>query len=91
MVTYKFFKYKDTWRYRAKAETDVRDVDTRALNVLGVLGGPKVVVHRKIENSPDHELVITVENGFITKAEIAEDFMNGLRFTEVNEFTITEF
>lgn len=87
----RFFKYKQEWRYKPKAADEAKPVDTYALEkVLGVVGGPKVVVIRKHPTIPDHEYHITVENGFITKAEIGEDFMNGMSFSETLEFTVNE-
>lgn len=86
-----FYRYKKDWMYRPKAAAVGKSVDTYALEkVLGVVGGPKVVVIRKHESSPDNEYHITVENGFITKAELGEDFMNGMSFNEITEFRINE-
>lgn len=86
-----FYRYKNDWMYRPKAAATGKPIDTYALEkVLGVVGGPKVVVIRKHPTIPDHEYHITVENGFITKAEIGEDFMNGMSFSETLEFTVNE-
>lgn len=86
-----FYRYKNDWMYRPKAAAVGKPIDTYALEkVLGVVGGPKVIVCRKHPTSPDHEYQITIENGFITKAELGEDFSNGMCFSEVFEFTIDE-
>ena len=86
-----FYRYKNDWMYRPKAAAVGKPIDTYALEkILGVVGGPKVIVVRKHEEIVDYEYHITVENGFITKAELGEDFMNGMSFNEITEFRINE-
>ena len=66
---YRFFKYKDEWRYAEKTWQTSKPVDTFALeNILGVLGGPEVIVVREQPGSKQ-TYHITVKNGFITKVE----------------------
>lgn len=89
MATAKFYKYKDTWRYKLIGQ-DAIAVDTYALeNFLGVFGGPKVVVLRDTERLPFAKLRVEVCNGFITRASVAEDDLEPLsKGSEVEEFVV---
>lgn len=89
MASIKFYKYKDTWRYKLIGQ-DAKDVDVFALeNFLGVVGGPRVVVLRETERTPFTHLRVEVCNGFITRASVAEDDYEPVpKGTEVEEFFV---
>jgi|AGFS01.1.fsa_nt_gi hypothetical protein len=64
---YRFHKHREEWRYAHKTWNASKPVDIFALErILGVVGGPKVIVVRKQPGS-GQEYHITVENGFITE------------------------
>ncbi|MNM90619.1 hypothetical protein D3C81_1028860 [compost metagenome] len=63
---YRFFKHNDQWRYKERTWPAAKPIDTFALErILGVIGGPKVIVVRTWPGEP-YDTHITVENGFIT-------------------------
>lgn len=96
---YRFFKHKDQWRYAEKTWHSSKPVDTFALeNILGVLGGPEVIVVREQPGS-GQTYHITVKNGFITEVESVNVVSLGLDETrttitgtrhKVLEFLATE-
>lgn len=91
MALVNFFKYKGKWLYRIKGEEQPKDLDTYALeSVLGVVGGPEVIVVRKtVDDAIGDVLHIKVQNGFITKAEVgSRDGDNFIEFGEVLSFWV---
>lgn len=65
---YYFTKYKDKWMYRKKGWVQAIAIDTFALErVLGVIGGPEVIVIRKQDEGDVCH--ITLKNGFIDSVE----------------------
>jgi hypothetical protein len=89
MSSVKFYKYKDTWRYKLIGQ-DAKDVDTFALeSFLGVVGGPRVVMFRETERPPLVKLRVEVCHGFITRASTAEsDDVPLNEGVEVEEFFV---
>jgi len=71
---YRFHKHREEWRYAHKTWNASKPVDIFALErILGVVGGPKVIVVREQPGS-GQEYHITVKNGFITEVEaLVED------------------
>lgn len=66
---YRFHKHREEWRYAHKTWNASKPVDIFALErILGVVGGPKVIVVREQPGS-GQEYHITVKNGFITDVE----------------------
>jgi len=90
MATYRFFKYKNEWRYREKTSVEASPIDAKGLAVLGVLGGPEVVVVRPVPGEPDYTYRITLKNGFITEALMAREIDGGTMTTDVGEFAVTD-
>lgn len=92
-VMYYFFKHKGVWRYKCPGRVSADTVDTFAIErVLGVMGGPEVIVVRK---QPDGKVYhINVKNGFIDKVErldpIVGELADGIEYIEVNEFHAKE-
>lgn len=68
MHRYRFFKYKEEWRYSERGIEGSNPIGTFALEgVLGVVGGPEVRVRA---DQPDgRAFYVTVKNGFIDKVE----------------------
>ncbi len=66
---YRFFKFGNKWSYKHQSWETAKPIDTFALErILGVIGGPEVIVVRE---QPNNERVhVTIINGFIDKAEI---------------------
>lgn len=61
---YKFWKHNNEWRYKHKLDAAGKPIDTFALErVLGVVGGPEVIVAREQPNGK--KLNIVIKNGFI--------------------------
>lgn len=90
---YYFFKHNGVWRYKYPGRLSADAIDTFALErVLGVLGGPEVIVVRKQPNGSIYH--ITVKNGFIDKVERLEtsigELADGTNYIEVNEFHAKE-
>ena len=86
----KFFKYAGVWRYKIWGEEAVQLVDTRALeNILGVVGGPRVVVFRDTGKPTAPKLRIEIHNGFIAGASVAMDDTTPLHEgVQVTEFIV---
>lgn len=86
---FKFFRYKNVWRYKEVGEVPVL-VDTRALEqVLGVIGGPLVYVCRETGHPETPYLRIEIKNGFITRASVTDDIDTPLKEgVEVEEFCV---
>lgn len=92
-LMYYFFKHNGVWRYKCPGRVSADAVDTFALErVLGVMGGPEVIVVRK---QPDGKVYhINVKNGFIDKVERVEtsigELADGTTYIEVTEFHAKE-
>lgn len=84
-----FFKHNGVWRYKYPGDLNAKTIDTFALErVLGVMGGPEVIVVRK---QPDGKVYhINVKNGFIDKVEHA-DVSVGMLADGTNYIEVTEF
>jgi hypothetical protein len=88
-----FFKHNGVWRYKRPGALSGSVVDTFALErVLGVMGGPEVIVVRKQPNGSVYH--INVKNGFIDKVERAGETVgalaDGTEYIEVTEFHAKE-
>ena len=92
---YRFHKYRDEWRYSHKTWNASKPVDIFALeHILGVLGGPEVIVVREQPGS-GQVYHINIKNGFIDKVEAVDETFDdeGLRegvMVPVQEFLATE-
>ena len=82
---YRFIGLKDgQWKYRNNREESSKAVDTFALErILGVIGGPEVIVVRE-DLRTCQVCHVTVKNGFVTQAELLGE--NGERLP-TQEFT----
>lgn len=90
---YYFFKHNGVWRYKRPGDLQAKAVDTFALErVLGVMGGPEVIVVRE---QPDKKIChINIKNGFIDKVEHVDTevgvLADGTHYIEVKEFHAKE-
>lgn len=87
---YYFFKHNGVWRYKWPGDLQAKPIDTFALErVLGVMGGPEVIVVRK---QPDSKVYhINVKNGFIDKVEHVDECVGDNGGRETDYIEVTEF
>lgn len=87
---YYFFKHNGVWRYKYPGRLSGDKIDTFALErILGVLGGPEVIVVRKQPNGSIYH--ITVKNGFIDKVERVDEGFGDTGGRETDYIEVTEF
>lgn len=86
---YHFLLYGNQWRYKRRDWERVKPIDTFALErILGVIGGPEVIVVRE---QPNGEVCyITLKNGFIDSVESVSlsktwDVVEGFEITGTQE------
>lgn len=83
---YRFFKHQDKWLYKERTWAAAKPIDTFALErILGVIGGPKVIVVRAQPNG--EEIQVIVENGFITRVDKVSEFVSDGGCMECCPFT----
>lgn len=89
-VMYYFFKHNGVWRYKCPGRVSADAIDTFALErVLGVMGGPEVIVVRK---QPDGKVYhINVKNGFIDKVVYVDEGFGDNGGKETDYIEVTEF
>jgi hypothetical protein len=68
MSRYRFFKHGNEWRCIEKGSDKAENITTSILEcVLGVVGGPEVIVVSKQPNGDTYH--INIKNGFITAVD----------------------
>jgi len=87
---YRFYKHNNEWRFIEKGKERGEPISTFALEgVLGVTGVRKVIAFC---DQPTGETVeVTVENGFIIKAEVVEEYTDSVCDSEYNETFFERF
>lgn len=89
-VMYYFFKHNGVWRYKCPGRISADAIDTFALErVLGVMGGPEVIVVRQQPNGGVYH--ITVKNGFIDKVVHVDEGFGDNGGKETDYIEVTEF
>ena len=86
----RFARVKDAWTYTPVGGTEVLPVTQDViLNVLGVLGGPEVIVIRDADVANNTKYSITIKRGVITKVEVGFVDGNCTEWTEVLQFWVS--